>query len=117
MLDIVRCSEPLSPVRTARRTDGGTDIWLRKNIKGPLTEESEEGFSNAFYEAEEAFLRTEDAVSMEDVEADFDGYWQRAAAYAPNRPTPTEKERIAQLEKQNELLTECLLEMSEIVYG
>lgn len=117
MLDFVRCSEPLSPVRTAQRADGGTDIWIRKNIKGPLTEESEEGFSNAFYEAEEAFLRTGKAVSVADVEADFDGYWALAVTYSPNEPSPTDKERIAQLEAQNAMLTECLLEMSEIVYG
>ena len=31
--------------------------------------------------------------------------------------TPTPQERIAALEKQNETLLECLLEMSEIVYA
>lgn len=31
--------------------------------------------------------------------------------------TPTTMERIAQLEAQNEVLLECLLEMSEIVYA
>ena len=33
------------------------------------------------------------------------------------RNRPTMEERIAQLESQNETLLECLLEMSEIVYG
>ena len=32
-------------------------------------------------------------------------------------PPPSDKERIAQLEEQNAMLTECLLEMSEIVYA
>ena len=117
MLDCVRCSEPLLPVKAVRRTDGGTDIWLRKNMKGPLTEQSEEGFSDVYYEAEEAFLRVEETVSAEDVEAAFDSYWGKAADYDPHVPMPTDKERIAQLEEQNTMLTECLLEMSEIVYG
>ncbi|MGN0996470.1 MAG: hypothetical protein ACI4PG_06155 [Candidatus Ventricola sp.] len=32
-------------------------------------------------------------------------------------PAQTAAERIAALERQNEMLTECLLEMSGIVYG
>lgn len=117
MIDFVRSSEPLSPVRTIARAGGGTDIWLRKNIRGPLTEQSGEDFSSPFYEAEEAFLRAEGTVSAEDVEAAFDNYWDKAAEYDPHVPMPTDKERIAQLEEQNTMLTECLLEMSEIVYG
>ena len=35
----------------------------------------------------------------------------------PEPEEPTAQERIAALEQQNALLTECLLEMSEIVYG
>ena len=35
----------------------------------------------------------------------------------PEPEPPTPEERIAALEKQNEMLTECLLEMSEIVYA
>lgn len=45
MIDFVRSSEPLSPVRAVARAGGGTDIWLRKNIQGPLTEQSGEDFS------------------------------------------------------------------------
>ena len=32
-------------------------------------------------------------------------------------PEPTQEERIAELEAQNEMLMSCLLEMSEIVYA
>lgn len=35
----------------------------------------------------------------------------------PEPDTQTAEERIAALETQNAMLTECLLEMSEIVYG
>lgn len=37
----------------------------------------------------------------------------------PDEPTPREQleQRIAQLEETNTMLTECLMEMSEIVYG
>lgn len=117
MLNYVRCNEPLLSIRTARRTNGGTDIWIRRNIKGPLTDESEEGLSHAYYEAEEAFLRTDKAIGTADVEADFDGYWALAVAYNPYAPIPTDKERIAQLETQNAMLTEYLTALSDGVYG
>lgn len=32
-------------------------------------------------------------------------------------PVPTQEERIAELESQNEMLMQCLLEMSELVYA
>ena len=39
------------------------------------------------------------------------------ADYVVPEPKPTTEEHIAQLEAQNEVLLECLLEMSEIVYA
>lgn len=39
--------------------------------------------------------------------------WQ---AEAPE-PVPTPDNRIAELEAQNQVLTECLMEMSQIVYA
>lgn len=37
-------------------------------------------------------------------------------AEAPE-PVPTQDDRIAELEAQNQVLTECLMEMSQIVYA
>lgn len=39
------------------------------------------------------------------------------ADYVVPEPQPSTKERVAQLEAQNEALIECILEMSEIVYA
>lgn len=39
------------------------------------------------------------------------------ADYTPEEPQLTDKQRIASLEEQNAMLTECLLEMSELVYA
>ena len=41
---------------------------------------------------------------------------ERAIAEAPE-PEPTPEDRIAELEAQNQVLTECLMEMSQIVYA
>lgn len=41
---------------------------------------------------------------------------ERQQAEAPE-PEPTPEERIAELESQNQMLTQCLMEMSQIVYA
>ena len=41
---------------------------------------------------------------------------ERAIAEAPE-PEPTPDDRLAELEAQNQVLTECLMEMSQIVYA
>lgn len=41
---------------------------------------------------------------------------ERQQAEVP-APEPTPEERISELEAQNQMLTECLIEMSQIVYA
>ena len=41
---------------------------------------------------------------------------ERQQAEAPE-PVPTPDDRIAELEAQNQMLTECLMEMSQVVYA
>ena len=41
---------------------------------------------------------------------------ERQQAEVP-APEPTPEERISELEAQNQMLTECLMEMSQIVYA
>ena len=84
--------------------NGQADVWLRRNIQ---QEESDEG---VFWSADEKYIRTD--LTLDEVNAQFD------ALFDAEPVTPlTDSERIAQLEAQNAMLTECLLEMSEIVYG
>lgn len=53
-----------------------------------------------------------DGKSVERTQEEMDADYAARPA-----PPPSDKERIAQLEEQNAMLTECLLEMSEIVYA
>ena len=41
---------------------------------------------------------------------------ERLQAEMPE-PEPTPEERLAELETQNQMLTQCLMEMSQIVYA
>ena len=84
--------------------NGQADVWLRRNIQ---QEESDEG---VFWSADEKYIRT--GLTLDEVNAQFDALFDAE----PETPL-TDSERIAQLEQQNAMLTECLLEMSEIVYG
>lgn len=42
--------------------------------------------------------------------------FERQRAELPE-PEPTPEERMAELEAQNQMLTQCLMEMSQIVYA
>lgn len=84
--------------------NGQADVWLRRNIQ---QEESDEGI---FWSADEKYIRT--GMTLDEVNAQFDALFDAE----PETPL-TDSERIAQLEQQNAMLTECLLEMSEIVYA
>ena len=42
--------------------------------------------------------------------------FERQQALMP-APEPSPEERLAELEAQNQMLTECLMEMSQIVYA
>ena len=41
---------------------------------------------------------------------------EQQAVHVP-APEPTPEERISELEAQNQMLTQCLMEMSQIVYA
>lgn len=91
-------------VQYMKLPNGQADVWLRRNIQ---QEESDEG---VFWSADEKYTRT--GLTLDEVNAQFDALFDAE----PETPL-TDSERIAQLEQQNAMLTECLLEMSEIVYG
>lgn len=91
-------------VQYMKLPNGLADVWLRRNIQ---QEECDDG---VFWSAEEKYIRT--GLTLDEVNAQFDALFDAE----PETPL-TDSERIAQLEQQNAMLTECLLEMSEIVYA
>lgn len=84
----------------------------------------DEGYGDKYHHAQgnylDKFLMDErgiyryklvDGVIVERTQEEMD------SDYVEPEAQPTDAERIAQLEEQNVMLTECLLEMSEIVYA
>lgn len=79
---------------------------------------------NAVIEADEVYFEvpgSDPIPNVEEVEADFDAYWLYGVEWPlPVPPPPTLEElqeMVTEQDQQISMLTECLLEMSEIVYG
>lgn len=85
------------PNRIDYRTqfDGAAEVWLYKNIK-----QTEEGF-----EADGVFFKT--MLSEEEVLNKFDSYFAEG----------TKTDPIEELKAENEMLTQCILELASIIYA
>lgn len=101
---IVNYDSKPETVQYMKLPNGLADVWLRRNIQ------QEECDDCVFWSAEEKYIRS--GLTFDEVNAQFDALFDAE----PETPL-TDSERIARLEQQNAMLTECLLEMSEIVYG
>ena len=93
---------------------GQTDMILRRDIQQPQ-QPLEDGGTQTIWTCEERQHRVPGSYTAEDVQADFDAWWE----YEPPapQPEPTQAERLAALESENEMLTSCILEMSQILYS
>ena len=94
---------------------GQTDIILRRDIQQdeqPL----EDGGTQTIWTCEERQHRVPGSYTAEDVQPDFDAWWDYTPP-VPDTSGPTTPERLAALEAENEMLTSCILELSQIVYS
>ena len=66
---------PLDAVLVERNGSGGSDVWLRRNIH--TLDHSDEGGLQVMWEADETHGVVETPVTCQDVESQFDAYWQR----------------------------------------
>lgn len=55
-------------------------------------------------------------IIYRDATPEEEAEFERQRAEMPE-PEPTPEERLAELEAQNQMLTQCLMEMSQIVYA
>lgn len=119
MLQIVQSDTKLSPIEINVRTvEGIADIYLNKNIKsGKIVDET--GKTKTVYTAEQAyFIHTANDTLEQDINADFDKWFDFAATWTPGQDTDTrtDAEKIADLNETVDMLTECILEMSQEIY-
>lgn len=98
-------------IKYMRLPSGDADLWMRKNITE--TVDSETGVVS--YEADEVYMLT--SATEQEIAADFNAWYNTAASWqapTPQKP-PTEGERIAALEAENERLKEALGSTMEAV--
>lgn len=102
--EVYYCEQP-EPILYMPLPDGGADVWIRKNIEA-ATDNDE-----WIWRADEVYLRTD--MTLEKVTENFEDLF-RALAEEVEKPAP--EERITALENENKMLTDCILEMSAIIY-
>lgn len=98
MIQTAYFNEPPENVVVNALPTGGSDIWLRRNILEEKRTEYE-GEERTEYKAEEGYLRTEKAVSKEEVEGNFEEYWKQAESWWGEEKDPTDHERLVALEQ------------------
>ena len=112
MLEHVQYSSRPAPVTRFLHPDGTAEFRMTKNV-----EVHQDGEGNTIIEADEVFFEIppdQPIPSVEEVESEFDLYWNNGVNWpVPDPPPPT----VEELEEQINMLTDCLLEMSEIVYA
>lgn len=103
--------------------DGRYDVWLRHGI-GSETKSDENGEACVEYYAErEAYARLDEPFTLAPGDPDYDNAFERVAAWEPDKPgeAPDEmkvlRDKVDKLTSSNEMLTECILEMSAILYA
>ena len=97
-------TEQPAPIHYMALPSGDADLWLRKNITQITDPETKE----VLYEADEVYMRT--AATEAEVEADFEGFYETAAAWQPPQPEKprTPEERITELEDEISELKKAL---------
>jgi hypothetical protein len=94
MLNVTNFEREPTAILIERRQTGISDIWLRKNVTAPTTEEES-------WTADEAYMQiaTEDCPAQDDILADFDGWFSYAAEWKPEK-----QKSLAQLQADIEYI-------------
>lgn len=101
MIQIAEFSEKPQVVQICRLPEGGTDVWLRQNVSHVQlpqegTEENQAGGEK--WTADEAYMRTQEAVTAEEIQADFAAWWEAAAAAGQEEEKPSIEDRVTAVE-------------------
>lgn len=101
MIQIAEFSEKPQVVQICRLPEGGTDVWLRQNVNHVQlpqegTEENQAGGEK--WTADEAYMRTQEAVTAEEIQADFAAWWEKAAAFGSQGEDRSLEERVTDIE-------------------
>lgn len=85
---VVESPLPLDAVEVSVLPDGGTDIWLRKNISQE-DRTDENGTEQTIYTADEVYLRSSEKIDGNNAAERFDELWAIGTGYNPQSRTIT----------------------------
>lgn len=119
----VRFMEMPADCMTAPLPNGKYDVWMRKGI-GTEIKTTEDGDTyTEYYAEEEAYAQFDAPLDVLPGDPGYEAAYSAAVAWVPGQhedETPGELEvlmqRVDQLTAANDMLTECVLEMSAIIY-
>ena len=90
-MEIAQSHKPFERINYYPLGDGLIDVFLHKNEKTEVDEES-----NTVYKAEEVYFQTRSNITKEMIEENFESYWENEGERIVNELTATE--RIEMLE-------------------
>lgn len=112
------CNDAPEEVTVEHLPGGRMHIRMTDNVR------EVEGEDGRFYRYDEVDFFLPDGATEEDIDADFDKWWEYGKVYrdtpepAPQPMTMGQMEAaLKRMQEQNEMLEECLLEMSEVLYA
>ena len=110
----VRYNEAPAAINVNILPDGSHDVWMRMGIGNEREE---------YYAEQEAYARLTGDVQKYLLPDDFDAAFDEIASWRSFKPgeLPDEmqvlREKVEALSSSNDMLTECILEMSAVIYG
>ena len=94
-----------------KTVDYGGKIYIFICLNGQWSSTTTEEGINKFWECDyNEIVTTPDKIDVEDVKTNPDKYLNWSEVHK------TQEERISELETQNEMLVNCILELSEVLY-
>ena len=103
--------------------DGKYDIWLRKGIGSEIKTDEEGNTFTEYYADVEAYGRFDSPLNILPGDPGYDEAFDTVAAWLPgvedsDKPDEMEflRQQVEQLTEANDMLTECVLEMSAMIY-
>lgn len=118
MLTKTESESPLQAVEVNHREDVGiADVWLRKNIS-ETQYTNENGESITAYTADEVYFTHAYSDTLADeLTASFDEWWDYGKKWTHEEQLSETQRQLKEANERMEMLEECLLEMSMMVYA
>ena len=102
---------PIDPVVVSPLPDGGTDIWLHRDIT-QITKGDDTSVPQTVYTADEVYLRADTVIDLAEATARFDELWATGTSYDPSTVKPSTPAEQWRADVEN-----ALVELADMIAG